>query len=558
MKDKFSLKKLLISILPGIAVAFAGCFMLCFYAPLELYLTNHKEFWFTSGQMLPVLLLMLLAAFLLLVLLLAGARLLGEKAYALLLALGFAAVLAFYVQGNFLVKNLPGLDGTVVDWSAYPAERIKSLAVWAGAIVLALLLKKLFGAKTFGNIALVGCAGLALMLGITVGTLFLTVDEAEKSNLPVATDRDLFTMSEDKNLVVLILDAIDGCEFEKIVYADDEYMELFSDFTYYDNTMSGYPYTDCSEVLYLTGSWHEAEMEPTEYVKKAVEASPLFSGLEQQGYNTGLYSTTTLLLDGIPAERFANLTTAQPGVRSQSFMAKLMLKMTAVKYAPWDLKFFGYDLLGRQNENKAYGGDDGCEYFDWTNVGFYSRIKDHNPIVTTDEAMAKIIHLDGAHVPIRYDKYLNITDEATYQSGIEGSIFLFKNYAQRLKEAGVYDNTAIVVMSDHGYARSEDENLSTLQQHPILLVKGIGESGDELDVNNAPISYEDLAQALVKLAGGEGGNNIFPWNEGDARERRFLMYEWTDLNYFEEYVQTGQAEDMDTLLPTGRIFEYAG
>ena len=36
------------------------------------------------------------------------------------------------------------------------------------------------------------------------------------------------------------------------------------------------------------------------------------------------------------------------------------------------------------------------------------------------------------------------------------------------------------------------------------------------------------------------------------------MYEWTDLNYFEEYVQTGQAEDMDTLLPTGRIFEYAG
>ena len=122
----------------------------------------------------------------------------------------------------------------------------------------------------------------------------------------------------------------------------------------------------------------------------------------------------------------------------------------------------------------------------------------------------------------------------------------------------MYDNTAIVVMSDHGYARSEDENLSTLQQHPILLVKGIGESGDELDVNNAPISYEDLAQALVKLAGGEGSNNIFPWNEGDVRERRFLMYEWTDLNYFEEYVQTGQAEDMDTLLPTGRIFEYAG
>ncbi len=558
MKDKFSFKKVLTDILPSIAVAFAGCFMLCFYAPLELYLTNHKEFWFTSGQMLPVLLAMFCGAFVLLVLVLAAARAVNEKLYTAVLLIGFAAVLALYVQGNFLVKNLPGLDGAVIDWGAYPAERIKSIAAWLLAAVLAILLLKLFGAKTFGNIAFIGCAGLTLMLGITVGTLFLTVDEAEKSNMPVATDRDLFTMSEDKNFVVLILDAIDGSEFEKIVYADEEYMELFSDFTYYDNAMSGYPYTDCSELLFLTGCWHEAQQETSEFVKQAIGASPLFSGLEAEGYDTGLYITTTLLLDGTPAERFGNLTTAQPGVRSQGFMAKLMLKMAAVKYAPWDLKFFGYDLLGRQDENKAYGGNDGCEYFDWTNVGFYSRIKDENPIVTTDEAVAKIIHLDGAHVPIRYDEQLNVVEDATYQSGIEGSIFLYKNYAQRLKEAGVYDNTAIVVMSDHGYARSEDENLSTLQQHPILLVKGFGESRDELNVNNAPISYEDVAAALAELAKGKAGDSIFPWDEGDERERRFLMYEWTDLNHFEEYVQTGQAEDMDTLLPTGRIFEYAG
>ena len=34
-----------------------------------------------------------------------------------------------------------------------------------------------------------------------------------------------------------------------------------------------------------------------------------------------------------------------------------------------------------------------------------------------------------------------------------------------------------------------------------------------------------------------------------------MVYEWTDPDYFEEYVQTGQAEDMDTLVPTGRVFQ---
>lgn len=532
--------------------------MLFFYAPFELYITNHKEFWFTSGQMMPVVLAMCLGSFLLLVLLLAFARVLGEKVYTALLAAGFVAVLALYVQGNFLVKNLPGLDGTVVDWAAYPADRLKSVLAWIIPAVLVLVLIKLFGKKTFANIAGLGCAGLALMLGITVGTLFLTMDESEKSSTPIATDRDLFTMSENNNFVVFILDAIDGCEFEKIVYGNDEYMEVFEDFTYYDNAMSGYPYTDCSELLYLTGVWHEAETDVDEYVKKAVAASPLFAGLEQQGYSTGLYSTTTMLMDGVEPERFSNLTTEQPGLRSKGFMAKLMLKMTAVKYAPWDLKFFGYDLLGRQNENKVYGGDDGCEYFDWTNISFYGRIKDENPITYTGDPVAKIIHLDGAHVPIRYDKYMNIADNTTYQDGIEGSLFLFKNYVQRLKEAGVYENTALVVMSDHGYAALEYEDLNTYQQHPILLVKGFGENGDSLEVNNAPISYEELPDALVKLTSGEDGGSIFPWKEGDVRERRFLVYEWTNLNYFEEYVQTGQAEDMDTLLPTGRVFEYAG
>ena len=113
-------------------------------------------------------------------------------------------------------------------------------------------------------------------------------------------------------------------------------------------------------------------------------------------------------------------------------------------------------------------------------------------------------------------------------------------------------------MSDHGYAAKEYPQLNTMQQHPIFLAKGFGESHSELKIDNAPISYEDLPDAFVSLMEGAAGDSIFQWSAGDVRERRFMVYEWTNLNYFEEYVQTGQAEDMNTFVPTGRVFEYAG
>ena len=90
--------------------------------------------------------------------------------------------------------------------------------------------------------------------------------------------------------------------------------------------------------------------------------------------------------------------------------------------------------------------------------------------------------------------------------------------------------------------------------HPLLLIKGRGES-HPLAVNNAPISHADLCGAFLRLLDGADAASCFDWQAGQTRERRFLRYDWRDLTWMEEYVQTGQAEDMNTLRPTGRIFE---
>ena len=68
---------------------------------------------------------------------------------------------------------------------------------------------------------------------------------SDKSRALIATDEDMFTYSEDDNLLILVLDAVDSTAFEQSMARDAHYSEIFSDFTYFRNTVGGYPYCSC-------------------------------------------------------------------------------------------------------------------------------------------------------------------------------------------------------------------------------------------------------------------------------------------------------------------------
>ena len=111
-------------------------------------------------------------------------------------------------------------------------------------------------------------------------------------------------------------------------------------------------------------------------------------------------------------------------------------------------------------------------------------------------------------------------------------------------------------MADHGYNGSLDESgeEAWMRQCPLLLIKGMGETHDTMQISQAPISFEDLQEAYVRLLDGRRSDEVFDWKEGDARERRFLRYSFLDDDHMQEYMQTGYASDMNTMIPTGREY----
>ena len=86
-----------------------------------------------------------------------------------------------YIQGNYLVYNLPALDGTTINWSNYKTDSVISIILWIVIIVITIILvKKIKIDKTihyYKIASLVILAMLCVSLGGNIQTLGRRYDE---------------------------------------------------------------------------------------------------------------------------------------------------------------------------------------------------------------------------------------------------------------------------------------------------------------------------------------------------------------------------------------------
>lgn len=538
----------------GIWLSVAVCFMLFLYAPLELLFTNQDEFWFDAYILFPVMAAVFAVSCIFSILVLALLRKTGMKLYQIGVTLYFIVFLCLYAQGNFLTAGLPPLDGETIDWSLYAAERVKSLFLWGGVTALVLVGRRLcrHRKELFEKAVRLICICMTLMLCVTLLTLAATNGGfAKKPNLCVTT-KNMFQMSENTNFVILVLDAVDAQVMESMLENTPAYQDIFTDFTFYDNVVGAYPYTKYCVPYILTGQWYENETEFGEYEAAAYAASPFLAALEEKGYGMGLYEDAyeaELLLNDNGMGRFENVLSNERGVRDRWAFARWQMLMTGFKYAPFDLKRFSFVNPNAFNELKII--PDGEKLFTYSNREFYEGVLDE-PITYTNGKCFRFIHIDGGHVPFIYNENVEEIPESegTYEDNLKACLTITREYLEKLRESGVYDNSVIIIMADHGYAWED----IYARQNPILFVKGVGES-HEFRVSDAPISFEDFQEAYQRLLDGADSSSIFDWKSGDARERRFLFHEYLKEDHMVEYMQTGQAHDETTMRETGRVYE---
>ena len=529
----------------GIWASLLLAFLLSFFAPVQAFLTNLNDFSFDFYDMAGYLavLLILSFCFLFLITLLCRAK---QKIESLWLVFLCTSILAFYLQGTFFTSWLPTMDGSSFDWRSHAEQRWISLLLWAVPFCLSFALCKTLKAERFRTlISFASKAGLLFLL-ITMTLSIATTKNAmqKKTGVRVSSDH-ILTMSDDTNFIIVLLDCIDSHAFTDIILSTPSDREVLNDFTFYRNTVGSYNLTSHAVPYLLTGKWYENQEPYSDYLTRETGSSSLFQVLKEHNYRMGLYDDT-VSVTSFALDNFDNIYPADSFSAPFKF-CKMMIKLVGFRYLPFDCK--PYCLLSPEDIYfDTLKGSPEESVFSWDNREFY-QILQRESIEHIQEKNFRFIHLQGGHGGWQYNEFLEPVGQSNYEYGIKGSVFALKNYFQMLKEAGVYDNSVIFVLADHG-ANLVNE---VYRSNPILLIKGFHEA-HPLAVSDAPLSHEDIMEAYFLSLDGCQSDELFSWQEGDERTRRYLIV--NDNEDLVEMMQSGYAMDEETFSGTGVVYPH--
>ena len=549
-KFKSALKELL----PAYIVTFTFCYMLFVFEPLLMYSTNQLDFWFDLGLMTgPMLLGFALfffsGAIVMTSVYLINKAIVREKEplvyYAITVALFFVFFVT-YIQGNFLAGDLPALDGSVIHWDDFKTNDYVTLVVCV--LLLGVELFSFIRFKTQLVLKVTAIAAGAVFVLLTLSLVFTMISYnafARKDGI-IATTENFDTVSTDRNFIVLLNDAIGSSEFGNVLAQNPEYKEVFEDFTYFPDTLSCYPCTRDNIPVVLGGALNKNEMVFEDFSSQALNNSPFFKELTDKDYDINLYEPE-LIWYGENAYRVSN--SADYGNYSLPFRLFIHeeLKYIGYKYLPY--RFKRYSKIESMDFNGL------VDKYIWDDRTIYSVIKDHPTLEKKHGNTFKYVHTEGAHIPFRYDRELNILDGyGTYEQKIEATITMLNAYIKRLKENGAYDNSVIIIMADHGNTDLNSATDMFVRANPMFMVKGLNER-HEFTVSDKPLSYLDLMDIYSELLDGKTADEATA-DIPDERERIFMWYRNFRLEaHIEEYVVTDKAWEWQKFTPTGNEYD---
>lgn len=537
----------------AVLVSAAMSFMLCMFEPMSMYFLNKADYWFDLYTLLPVCLLMFGVCFFLSAAVLSIIAVFLPKIYKLILPVYSVVFICLYIQGNYMSQDLPLLDGDIIEWGDYADQMLYSNIMWALAAVIIIALRLTVLKKIFAKAVSAVSVCMTLMFIVTVVTVGISNKGFEKKAEVTYTTQYRWDYSSDKNYIIFVLDAVDGTEESEVLANHPEYTEALRDFTYFDNVMSAYPYTYFAMPFLLSGEWFEYQEPYDDWNERAYTEGTIIAALKEQGYRMGMYDESAPRY-GEGMFQYENVVADRGEINNIIDFAKVELRLVGFKYLPYSMKKMSQVLPYEIDEQEKNRDDLSKVSFYGSNAEFYEECREEQ-VKVSEQKCFKLIHIEGAHVPLIYNADVTTSEVTSYTGNVEAANTVLAAYIDRLKTEGIYDNSVIIVMSDHGFNR-ELGDVPDGRQHAILFVKGIGESHDEMRTDSAPVSQADFQEAYLRLLNGADSSEIFDWNEGDVRSRRYLFHypdnERQQIMY--EFIETGDSGDTGNIERTGNYY----
>ena len=490
--------------------AFWLVILLCNYLPVQSYCTAPELF--SSPDVVLAKLLLNSAVFAVL-LYLAGKlwQVLGVLRTASVITAFIAVLLTIYAF--LLPLDVGTIDGFQIE---YPDRLYRARNVLLDVAILAALAVLFYQMLKKKAVSVLHFAfGFACVASIVAGLgqlwstrgQWLTDTQSRQTALPTYNETMLGFTSEGKNTVVFVLDMFSGRHVEEIVSANPELREAFSGFVWYPDTLAQGFRTNTSIATMICGkactigALNEGKREAlvekvnqryAEALNAFGQETDIFvnehSWLEAQ--RIAPYAKAPIQAVRYLSSAYLNRYAQKKGLEisvgtSDDFLAAVSL----FSAAPWSLKSVVY--FDGHWITQAIGY--------WTSDRVANRLQEwafleQLPEISNAEQKRdtyKFFHSELTHYP-----WLMVPGKC----GIVRDLGVGKNYPQQavetcalqalarwfdwMKKNGVYDNSNIIIASDHGAGQ--------LRLNPLLLVKAPQAKNVPLRRSNAPMALSDI------------------------------------------------------------------
>ena len=548
-------------------MAVSGAFVstILIFAPSQVFLTNPREFNCSYIGLIGILILgaSLIFIMLFIVNLLVKNRDANQHFVSILLGITFL----LWIQGNLLIWNYGLLTGGEITGNI--VFIIVDTIVWINLIAIFWLKFKYF-AK---NAVFLSC----LLIAVQIVSISI-LGYQQRNNLSYSQYEfdytNEYTFSRRQNVIVLVLDSFESAAFQEIIDEDSSYQDIFNGFTYFPDTLSGFPHTMASIPNILTGQYYDNSIPFTTYLEQAYDSSlSLPKTLKEDGFEVDCFPNW--FQEMVPCDEGV-VSNIRPKSLFESARIKRIWEVSLFRYAPDLFKGKIYNdgrwLIQDPSPNEQSGASSPTSSF------FNNKELTINDLAfadgmmrlatTTDARIFKFFRLDGCHGPYLLNEDLEYekmpVDDVSYMRQAKGSLQVVDIFLQSLKQRGVFDNSLIVIIGDHGRPRYNTYLDGYRYANPLLLIK-LMNSYDEMQISRTPVSSSSIPATVFSELGFKITTeklSVFESDESAYSSRIFYDYAF-DREYWmrdylptiKEYVVSGPVREKESWQLSGREFE---
>jgi len=459
----------------------------------------------------------------------------------------------FWIQGNFIAPSVGVLDGRRIFWREFVTPVLVNFAVWL--IALGILF---FYRRWLFRLVIPVCLILLATQMVNFTSQYSTMLETPNSKLYPKHYSNHLSLSIEKNLVIIILDTFQSDIFEEIVSQNPQIEDKFNGFTYYPDTAGGYPTTILSKPLLITGKFYQNQQLFKDFIEKVYSTDSLHKNFDSNGYDVPLLCTPLYCSDQISDSMVKNPINQW---LDKNELTDLFIP-TVIRSTP-TITYFGSQkvkyLLDLYFDRKLVWSDQSPKHFQTDKQLLTSILT----MTTTDNMKPtfKLYWFNAPHQPFYLNEkgefQIQIPDRQGQVNHSAGALGYAIDILDKYKELGIYDQTMIVIMADHGFgplgykSTPEDKiikNEISAAAMPLLLVKPFN-SQDPLAVDNTSISFENIGQDLFRYMVENDPTLITNFTPTSSPIRYFYDFDRdADLNTsylpeLQQYIITGPVRD---------------